>query len=258
MRIIKVKKYKKNNFTLIELLVVIAITALLLSLLLPSLTKAREKARLTVCLSNNKQLAAAYQMYGASNSNLAVYHYTASDFVGQDRRGQNHKRLLNQYLNSVKVAECPSDKGWKTVRHPREDHDNSFKKNGNSYHAAYWGAASETRRGGQYPVGFSTSVRRNKIFIQKFDYPDKKIMFFNKNIRGANQLFWVYPRIRPHHSWHSLKEMIYPNSFIDGSARIINFATKKTRTGISAQYTRSMRNSGITYFEAMIDQFGWY
>ena len=52
-----------KKFTLIELLVVIAIFALLLSLLLPSLMNAREKARIAVCLSNKKQLNIAVHLY---------------------------------------------------------------------------------------------------------------------------------------------------------------------------------------------------
>src|SRR5436309_11525355 len=76
------RKRRPQAFTLVELLVVIGIIALLVSILLPSLNRAREAAKATKCLSNLRQLGLAFVMYTNENQGrfpTAAVLYNARD-----------------------------------------------------------------------------------------------------------------------------------------------------------------------------------
>jgi len=70
---------QKKGFTLVELLVVISIIAVLLAVLLPSLSKARNQAKLTVCRSNLSQLGKVWIMYAGDNRD-----YYPTGAIGND------------------------------------------------------------------------------------------------------------------------------------------------------------------------------
>jgi prepilin-type N-terminal cleavage/methylation domain-containing protein/prepilin-type processing-associated H-X9-DG protein len=129
------KHFKPRGFTLIELLVVIAIIAVLISILLPAIGRARAQGKTITCLANQHSLAQAWVMYANDSKDVMVCSWTdsrdrpeswvdwpkdptggflslaqlaAQTDVAAQLRGIRDGRLY-PYLQDVRAYHCPSD-----------------------------------------------------------------------------------------------------------------------------------------------------
>ena len=102
---------EKNKFTLMELLVVVAILAILLTLLLPSLGKARYMARLAVCASNISQTGKGALMFAKNNDSRFPETNHSKPYnsytIKEGKSFYNHGILANEEYVTFNVLFCP-------------------------------------------------------------------------------------------------------------------------------------------------------
>ena len=144
---------RTRGFTLVELLVVIGIIALLVSILLPALSRAREMAKQTKCLSKLKNIGNAFVMYVNDNQGWlpadGIYNHNPADYLWWEQAWISQLQYggIGKYLNvtptSYDILICPSDNVLDRVRNNPEPFPFSYTMN--------WMTCSYSNAPKQYP-----------------------------------------------------------------------------------------------------------
>ena len=211
-----------KKFTLMELLIVVAVIAILLSLLLPALSNARETAKLAVCVSNLNQLNKGYLAYSANNDNNLI---SSASTTQNDMPPWIVHSAWNFDVNVEKSPLWPLLRSKEIFRCPNENRQNTY-TNGN-YKRTY--SINSYLNGDNYEIDTSKKVSS----LYKVDSASSTFTFIGEeDPRGANINSFSVGHTSNWVDWpasnHGTKKTTI--SFLDGHSIIYAFKNSTTST----------------------------
>jgi|ERR1043166_94329 prepilin-type N-terminal cleavage/methylation domain-containing protein len=211
----------RRGVTLIEILVVIAIIAILAALLLPVVSRAKSRAALTKCISNQKQIATALLLYaehdpnGAFPSTNLVDDPTVSLQGGKNAITYSYRLFLGPELDAQsEIFRCPADTFQWVWIPPYGDAGKMnmvvFKRFGTSYEFNGWNFSSNT------PPPWSGLAG---VALASIRHPERTVLTFENPINAG--FSWHDPELKPNPDITKAVPVKNVLSFVDGHAEYL-------------------------------------